>query len=240
MKKGILLSTATAMTLLFASPGMSSAESNQTTIKPIIKYEVHSQIPQETINEMIQQLLQQLSEQYNIKLDIPTQPSTEEQSNNTPIEEAPVVQPPTSAPTQPEKPQEEQPQQESSALSQFELQVVELTNAERAKSGLPALKIDESLSKVARTKSADMQSNKYFDHNSPTYGSPFDMMKKFGITYKSAGENIAYGQKTPQEVVNAWMNSDGHRKNILNSSFTHIGVGYVEQGNYWTQMFIGK
>ncbi|MGM7680697.1 CAP domain-containing protein [Cytobacillus sp. Hm23] len=244
MKKGILLSTATAMTLLFASPGMSSAESNQPTIKPIVKYEVHSQIPQETINEMIQQLLQQLSKQYNIKLDIPTQPSNEEQSNNTPIdtpiEEAPVVQPPTSAPTQPEKPQAEQPQEESSALSKFELQVVELTNVERAKSGLSALKIDESLSKVARTKSADMQSNKYFDHNSPTYGSPFDMMKKFGITYKSAGENIAYGQKTPQDVVNAWMNSEGHRKNILNSSFTHIGVGYVEQGNYWTQMFIGK
>ena len=75
---------------------------------------------------------------------------------------------------------------------------------------------------------------------SPTYGSPFDMMKTFGISYKSAGENIAMGQTTPEQVVQAWMNSPGHRENIMNSSFTHIGVGYVASGNYWTQMFIGK
>ena len=85
-----------------------------------------------------------------------------------------------------------------------------------------------------------MQTKGYFSHTSPTYGSPFDMMKKFGITYRSAGENIAMGQRTPEEVVKAWMNSEGHRKNILNSSFTHIGVGHVASGNYWTQMFIGK
>ncbi|MDF2592072.1 MAG: sporulation protein, partial [Clostridia bacterium] len=77
-------------------------------------------------------------------------------------------------------------------------------------------------------------------HTSPTYGSPFDMMKQFGITYKTAGENIAMGQRTPEEVVKAWMNSPGHRANILKSSFTHIGVGYVANGSYWTQMFIGK
>ncbi|WYV00227.1 CAP domain-containing protein [Oceanobacillus sp. FSL H7-0719] len=138
---------------------------------------------------------------------------------------------------------EEQPKQEqaqSSALSQFELQVVELTNQERAKNGLQPLKVDNKLSEVAREKSRDMASNGYFDHNSPSYGSPFDMMKSFGISYRTAGENIAQGQKTPQEVVNAWMNSPGHRANILNGEFTHIGVGYVEQGNHWTQQFIGK
>ena len=70
--------------------------------------------------------------------------------------------------------------------------------------------------------------------------SPFEMMKSFGISYKSAAENIAKGQATAQAVVNAWMNSSGHRKNILSSSYTHIGVGYVANGNYWTQMFIGK
>ena len=79
----------------------------------------------------------------------------------------------------------------------------------------------------------------YFSHTSPTYGSPFQMMKAFGLSYRTAGENIAYGQRTPQEVVNAWMNSSGHRANILNSSYTQIGVGYVANGNYWTQMFIG-
>ena len=83
----------------------------------------------------------------------------------------------------------------------------------------------------------------YFDHTSPTYGSPFDMMQQFGISYRSAGENIAMGQRTPQEVMNSWMNSSGHRANILNSSFTTLGVGIAKDANgtiYWTQMFIGK
>lgn len=96
------------------------------------------------------------------------------------------------------------------------------------------------LSRVARYKSQDMKDNRYFSHTSPVYGSPFQMMKDFGITYRSAGENIARGQRSPQAVVNAWMNSSGHRANILNASFTQIGVGYVADGNYWTQMFIGK
>ncbi|MDM5153924.1 CAP domain-containing protein [Bacillus sp. DX1.1] len=140
-----------------------------------------------------------------------------------------------------QKPAENKPAEEAKgSLSEFEQRVVELTNAERTKQGLPALKVDAELSKVARIKSEDMQKNNYFDHNSPTYGSPFDMMKKFGISYKSAGENIAQGQRTPEEVVQAWMNSEGHRANILNSGFTHIGVGYVESGNYWTQQFITK
>ncbi|AYV66751.1 sporulation protein [Niallia circulans] len=128
----------------------------------------------------------------------------------------------------------------SSSVSAFEKQVVDLTNKERAKNGLPALTLDNELSKVAKAKSQDMSANNYFDHTSPTYGSPFDMMKQFGVTYKAAGENIAKGQRTPEEVVNAWMNSEGHRANILSNKFTHIGVGYVENGNYWTQQFIGK
>ncbi|MGG3758320.1 CAP domain-containing protein [Bacillus anthracis] len=154
------------------------------------------------------------------------------ENNNTqkPAEQKPAEQ----------KPAEQKPAEEAKSLSEFEQRVVELTNAERAKQGLPALKIDNELSKVARIKSEDMQKNNYFDHNSPTYGSPFDMMKKFGISYTSAGENIAQGQRTPEEVVQAWMNSAGHRANILNNGFTHIGVGYVESGNYWTQQFITK
>ena len=79
----------------------------------------------------------------------------------------------------------------------------------------------------------------YFAHESPTYGSPFQMMQSFGISYRTAGENIAYGQQTPQAVVDAWMNSSGHRANILNSSYTQIGVGFYANGYYWTQMFIG-
>ena len=125
-------------------------------------------------------------------------------------------------------------------VSAYEQEVLDLTNAERAKQGLEPLTLDTELSKVARIKSEDMQKNNYFSHTSPTYGSPFDMMEQFGISYRAAAENIAMGQRTPEEVVNAWMNSDGHRKNILSSSYTHIGIGYVENGNYWTQMFIGK
>lgn len=124
------------------------------------------------------------------------------------------------------------------SVSEFEKQVVDLTNAERAKAGLKPLEIYTPLMNVAEAKSADMAKNNYFSHTSPTYGSPFDQMKAAGISYRAAGENIAQGQKTPQEVVQAWMDSPGHRQNIMNANYTHIGVGFVEDGNYWTQQFI--
>lgn len=122
----------------------------------------------------------------------------------------------------------------------FEKQVIELTNIERVKQGLAPLKLDEKLAETARAKSVDMAEHDYFDHTSPTYGSPFDMMDQFGVTYYSAGENIARGQFTPEEVVQAWMNSEGHRANILNANYTHIGVGFVKEDIVWTQQFIGK
>ena len=131
-------------------------------------------------------------------------------------------------------------QQATGNISEYARQVVDLTNEQRRKNGLAALQLDTQLSQVAQTKSQDMQKNGYFSHTSPTYGSPFDMMRDFGVSYRTAGENIAQGQRTPQEVVNAWMNSAGHRQNILNGNFTHIGVGYEASGNHWTQMFIGK
>lgn len=125
------------------------------------------------------------------------------------------------------------------AVLDYEDEVIRLVNEIRVKNGLKALTKNWELCRVARYKSQDMADKRYFSHTSPTYGTPFQMMKSFGITYRSAGENIAYGQRTPAEVVNAWMNSSGHRANILNSSYTQIGVGYVAKGNYWTQMFIG-
>lgn len=125
-----------------------------------------------------------------------------------------------------------------SALN-YEDEVIRLVNEIRVQNGLKALTKNWELCRVARYKSQDMVDKRYFSHTSPTYGTPFEMMKSFGITYRTAGENIAYGQRTPREVVNAWMNSSGHRANILNSSYTQIGVGYVAKGNYWTQMFIG-
>lgn len=126
-----------------------------------------------------------------------------------------------------------------STISSIEKQVIDLVNNIRAKYGLPKLTENWELSRCARYKSQDMYNKGYFSHTSPTYGSPFDMMTAFGIKYRTAGENIAKGYTTAQAVVNGWMNSPGHRANILNASFTQIGVGYVSSGNIWTQMFIG-
>ncbi len=138
------------------------------------------------------------------------------------------------------KPSQEENNNSNSSVSSYEKQVVDLVNAERAKNGLSALTLDTSVSNVARIKSQDMATNNYFSHESPTYGRAGDMLKQFGIKYTAWGENIASGQKTPQEVVTAWMNSSGHRANILASDFTKIGVGYATNSNgkaYWTQIF---
>jgi len=190
--------------------------------------------------------------QENNKVETPktTAPSTPAESGKSQGEvtkpQTPVTKPETapSTPTAPtEKVETTKPatsEVKDNSVSAFEAKVVELTNAERAKNGLSPLSIDNQLMKVAHAKSQDMATNKYFSHTSPTYGSPFDQIKAAGITYRAAGENIAQGQRTPEEVVQAWMNSSGHRANILNANFTHIGVGYVENGNYWTQQFIQK
>lgn len=122
----------------------------------------------------------------------------------------------------------------------IEQQVVNLVNQQRFKNGLSPLTLNWQVSRVARYKSHDMCDRNYFSHTSPTYGSPFDMLKQFNVNYSTAGENIAKGQKSAQAVMNSWMNSSGHRANILNKNFTQIGVGYYKSNGttYWTQMFI--
>ncbi|MBM7838786.1 putative YkwD family protein/spore coat assembly protein SafA [Alkalihalobacillus xiaoxiensis] len=125
----------------------------------------------------------------------------------------------------------------------MEQQVVSLVNAERAKHGLQPLRENWELSRVARFKSNDMRDSNYFSHTSPTYGSPHQMIRDFGISYRASGENIAAGQTSAQSVFNAWMNSSGHRQNILSANYTEIGVGYSQggsYGHYWTQMFINR
>lgn len=122
----------------------------------------------------------------------------------------------------------------------FEKRVIELSNIERAKRGLAPLKEDPQLMKLARMKSQDMADKNYFSHTSPTYGEPHVMLNSFGVPYSSSGENIAMGQRTPEEVVQGWMNSSGHRANILNNNFTNIGVGVAEDPSgkiLWTQIF---
>ena len=119
--------------------------------------------------------------------------------------------------------------------------VLSLVNKERSKQGLQPLKLSEKLTSIANTKAADMADKNYFNHNSPTYGSPFAMLHTFGVSYSYAGENIAAGQKTAEQVMNDWMNSSGHRENILNKNYTELGVGFVKGGSYgteWVQLFI--
>ena len=181
----------------------------------------------------------------------PNNPSTTPQQKPESTPSTPSTTPqqkpestPSTPSTNPEQKPESTPEQKPSTdFSSYQQQVLDLVNAERTKRGISALTLDSNLSSVARKKSQDMVNKNYFDHTSPTYGSPFDMMKQFGISYRTAGENIAKGQKTPQEVVTAWMNSEGHRKNILNPNFTNLGVGIAKDSKgttYWTQMFIGK
>lgn len=238
MKNKVILTVAAAAALAVASPTAekASAAENTTTVQQ--KVYVYQGSNLNELNSYLQKYFANLGINFNTNTTTtteaqqPTQPTTETQQ---PTE---TTTQPTQQPTTTTEPT--QTTQTTSALSAYEQKVVDLTNQERAKNGLAALKVDTELSKVAREKSLDMSKNGYFSHTSPTYGSPFDMMKQFGISYQYAGENIAMGQRTPEEVVQAWMNSEGHRKNILSANFNYIGVGYVESGNYWTQMFIGK
>lgn len=135
-----------------------------------------------------------------------------------------------------------QPGQAVPQLSHDELTMVQLVNQEREKAGLAALQVDVELARVARIKSEDMIQQNYFSHQSPTYGSPFEMMRKFAIRYTAAAENIACNQNVRQ-AHKALMESQGHRDNILSGRYTHIGVGIVNGGicgQMYTQMFIAK
>ncbi|MCC5911504.1 MAG: serine protease [Clostridiaceae bacterium] len=196
---------------------------------------------QEPIQETPEQPVQEAPQEQEIT---PQQPVQEIPQEVTPVE-TPEVNVPSQEPTTPQAPQEVEnvnlaPGNTSNArhaLTQAEIQMVEYVNEARAQAGLQPLAIDVDLSYVARIKSQDMQNNNYFSHTSPTYGSPFDMMRNFGIQYRAAAENIAINSNV-RAAHNALMNSEGHRRNILNPNFTHIGIGI--QNRHYTQMFIQK
>ena len=144
---------------------------------------------------------------------------------------------------QPEPEPEPEPQpQPVPGLNEAEQKMLALINAERSKVGLAPLQVDMELVRLARLKSQDMIEHNYFSHQSPTYGSPFDMMRAAGITYRLAGENLA-GAPTVERAHTSLMNSSGHRANILNPNYTHIGIGAVSGGRYgmmFTQLFVGR
>ncbi|WP_028306655.1 CAP domain-containing protein [Desulfitibacter alkalitolerans] len=164
---------------------------------------------------------------------VPSKPAPQP---SQPAPSKPAPQPSQPAPAQPAPSKPDQ----SSILTADEQKMLNLVNQERARAGLPALKVHTELVKLARLKSQDMINNRYFSHQSPVYGSPFDMMRSAGISYTRAGENLA-GASTVERAHTNLMNSPGHRANILNKDFTHIGIGIVDGGPYgkmFTQMFI--
>lgn len=181
-------------------------------------------------------------------------PTSEPAPTNTPTT-APTLTPtatPTAAPTltptvtptaAPTLTPTAAPTQAPSGLSAMEQEVLALVNSERAKNGLSALSWADDIAAVARAHSSDMINRGFFSHTNPDGESPFDRLKNNGISYRTAAENIAYGQKTPADVMNAWMNSSGHRANILNKNVTELGVGAVKNNNgtiYWTQVFVAR
>lgn len=179
----------------------------------------------------------------------------EQGTNATPVPNQPT-NPPAPKPTVTPKPQptpvpeddiKTSPTGEPEAtsmtgISEDEQRTLDLINKERSDAGLAPLKFDTELQKVARLKAKEMVDKNYFSHQSPTYGSPFDMMRQYDISFRSAGENIA-GHRTVEGAVEAWMGSSGHKKNILNANFNYTGIGVVESPRYgkiFVQMFIGK
>ncbi|MED0752075.1 CAP domain-containing protein [Bacillus amyloliquefaciens] len=258
MKKAFILSAAAAVSLITFG-GIQQASAKELSCQHVVTVKKGNTVQHLTLQEAVEKLHMKTSvKKLNVKNEKELTQLLQKHAKHSDmtVKDVQKETPVKTAPAAAEKPKAGQNQtadnakqtdntnntseKTPSSVSAYEKKVVELTNAERQKQGLKPLQIDEKLSKSAHAKSQDMKDKNYFDHQSPTYGSPFDMMKSFGITYKTAGENIAKGQPTPEAVVKAWMNSEGHRKNILNPEFTQIGVGYVESGNIWTQQFIGK
>lgn len=127
-------------------------------------------------------------------------------------------------------------------VTKEEQTLLDLVNKARADAGAGPLQFDAELMKVTKLKAKDMVDNNYFSHQSPSYGSPFDMMRQYGISFKSAGENIA-GNRTVEGAFKAWINSEGHKKNILNSGFNYTGIAVVDSPKYGkmlVQQFIGR
>jgi uncharacterized YkwD family protein len=171
--------------------------------------------------------------------------TTKATTTQAPVTQAPVAKAPTAPAPAPVKPVTTAPATNTAngvSMTAAEQQMLNLINGVRAQNGLQPLKADAQLTKTARLKSQDMINLNYFSHQSPTYGSPFDMMNKFGISYKTAGENIA-GNGSVEGAFQAWMNSPGHRANILNGQYNYTGIGIVSGGQYgmmFTQQFVGR
>ena len=222
MKKAATLCMAAMLTIGASATAYAAPLSIQTILQGGRNNSIvcDEEVLKETLKERLEECLPNLS--FPSIPSIPSLPDTE----NKPEIDRPEV----------EKPEISLPEADSS-VSAYAKKVVELVNKERAKVGLSALKLDTKASKAAQVRAREV--NSVFSHTRPDGRSCFTALQEAGVSYRSAGENIAKGQKTPEEVVNAWMNSAGHRANILGKQFTAIGVGYSANGNGWAQFFIG-
>ncbi|MEU0602648.1 CAP domain-containing protein [Streptomyces sp. NPDC006393] len=142
----------------------------------------------------------------------------------------------TTAPTATATPSQSAPQPTATASGDT-ARVVQLVNAERAKVGCSPLTVNADLTKAAQAHSEDMAAHRNMSHTGSDGSSPGDRITRAGYTWSSYGENVAYGYSTPEQVMSAWMNSPGHRENILNCGYKEIGVGLAQPGSYWTQDF---
>ena len=212
-----------------------------TTAKNVKKFQKKYKLKQTGIvdKKTYQKLKQEYAKQQKKKKQ-ESQNSQKPDSSSKPQTGTPARPSSPSQPAAPQKPDAQVPL--PSGLTADEKNMIELVNKERANRGLSPLQVDMKLEDVARTKAQDMVNNHYFSHNSPTYGSPFQMMKSFGINYQAAAENIAQN-RTVEAGHEMLMNSSGHRANILNPSFTHVAIAVVDGGNYgktFVQMFVKK
>lgn len=179
-----------------------------------------------------------------------TVPDTSQPETETPEVSVPLPQPPVTSPEEEIKPSApsapslqppvtspEEDTDSTETVHPYVLRVAELVNEERAKAGIDPVTLDTTANQAALIRAEEIVSS--FSHTRPNGSSFVTALKEQGINYRLAGENIAWGQKTPEQVMNGWMNSSGHRANILNASYTHIGVGYYQKNgvNYWTQLF---
>ena len=164
-------------------------------------------------------------------------PDEQKQDENKPADAKPDEQKQDENKPANTKPDEQKQDEQTPTYHAYVLRIVELVNEARAEAGLQPVTLKADVTAVAQLRANEIITS--FSHTRPNGSSCFTALSQAGVSYRGAGENIAYGQRSPEEVMNGWMNSAGHRANILNANFTTIGVGYVQKNgvNYWSQMF---
>ena len=179
----------------------------------------------------------------NSEPEVPEQPDTQAPiTPEQPDTQEPTIpeQPDTQEPTVPEQPDTQEPDSEDSeeTVHPYAIQVLNLVNKEREKAGLPALKLDANITAAANVRAKEITQS--FSHTRPNGSSFSTALKEQGVSFRGSGENIAWGQRSAVQVMDSWMNSDGHRANILNANFKNLGVGYYQDENgrnHWVQLF---